>query len=56
MTDMRRVEEDIASNAIIAKCQHGLTFGTNQEIQSNRSESNELHRKPIIQGFALSIE
>ena len=56
MMDMLRAEADIVSNAIIAKCQHGLTFGTNQEIQSNRSESNELHRKPIIQGFALPID
>jgi hypothetical protein len=48
MMAMQRGEAATASNVTIAKCQHGLTLGTSQEIQSNRSESNELHRNPTF--------
>jgi len=43
---MQMGEAATALNATIAKCQHGLTFGTNQEIQSNfqhKRREHELH-------------
>ena len=43
MTAMQTGGGVIASVASIAKCQHGLTFGTNQEIQLNFQHERREH-------------